>query len=300
MRRWSAGSIMLLCFAFIFPIMAQNSTLPDLTVESKNRTINISVIKRVTQRYYLLTKDNPLNLTIVGPNWVRVYTRLLFLKGMAEKANYKIVISEDEEERIVSLVTEKSKSAIGPGNKEFGKWRSFFIEVPKGENHYKFSLWQAPSDTVAVRFSLEEPKEWTSLRFEPGTAPDNFQLIASEAGKTIDYYELTTDKPIRLELTGPLRIKVATRLNYDITLDGAQKFAIRILEDGKEQQTATFRVIKSETIKYQNKADMIPSLERSFYLQIPEGKHKFEFQLIKTQARSAGLRFLSKAPEKYE
>lgn len=269
-----------------------------LEIKPKNRTIDISIIKRVTQEYYLLTKETPIELSIAGPNWLRVYTRLLFKKEMKEKATYKIVVSEGEVERIISLETEKSNSSFGPANQEFGKWRSFFIEVPKGVNNYKFSLWQALSDTIAIRFSIEKPKEWTVLEAHLGTVSG--RLNAEEAGKVTGYYELGTNEPIKLPLEGPLRLKVGARLNYDITMEGAQKFTVVILDNGKELQRATFRVGKSETAKYQNKPEVIPSSERSFYVQIPAGKHELEFQLNETMGKSAGLRFLSKAPEKYE
>jgi hypothetical protein len=218
------------------------------------------------------------------------------IEEMKEKAMYKIVVSEGEVERIISLETEKSNSSFGPDNQEFGKWRSFFIEVPKGVNNYKFSLWQALSDTIAIRFSIEKPKEW----LPEAVSVSNFKLNAEEAGKITGYYELGTNQPIKLQLEGPLRLKVGARLNYDVSIEGAQKFTVIALENGKELQRATFRVGKSETAKYQNKPEVIPSSERTFYVQIPAGKHELEFQLNETMAKSAGLRFLSKAPEKYE
>uniref|UniRef100_A0A7C6A7V6 Uncharacterized protein n=1 Tax=candidate division WOR-3 bacterium TaxID=2052148 RepID=A0A7C6A7V6_UNCW3 len=294
---------MILIFGFIF-FNIGFAQMPNLEIEPKNRTIDISVIKRVTQQYYLLTKESPIELSIVGPNWLRVYTRLLFPQAIEQKnAKYKIVVSEEEEERIVSLETEKSNSAIGPANQKFGKWRSFFIEVPAGTNKYKFSLWQAPSDTVAVRFSLEKPKEWQPISVGEAISSRR-RIIIEEAGKTLDGYELTSDEPIKLELSGPLRLKVGVRLNYDLSgiggIEGAQKFAIVVKENGKEMQKAQFRVNKSETAKYQNRPELIPSVERFFYLAIPEGKHQIIFELTETIAKSANLRFLSKSQEKYE
>ena len=282
-------------FIFVSTTFSQPSS-SGLEVKPKNKTIDISIIKRVTQQYYLLAKDSPIELSIAGPTWLRVYTRLLFKPGMKEKAVYKIIVTEGEEEKIVSLETEKSNSAIGVAKQEFGKWRSFFIEVPSGVNNYKFSLWQVPSETVAVRFSIEKPSEWKPMPFNQPTK----KLIAEEAGKTTDYYELGPNEPVKLKLEGPLRIKVGARLNYDMTMTGAQKFTIVVLETGKELQRATFRVNKIETVKYQNKPEVIPSSERTFYLQIPAGKHELEFQITETMAKSAGLRFLSKTQEKYE
>jgi len=286
--------IILLSIIFVSVILAQTSA--GLEINPKNRTIDISVIKRVTQQYYLLTKDSPIELNIAGPNWLRVYTRILYKPGMEDKAIYKIIVEENDEEKIVSLETEKSNSAIGPAKQEFGKWRSFFIEIPKGGSSYKFSLWQAASETVAVRFSFEKPKEWLP---QP-VAGSSFKLVLEESGKIVDYYNLIQEEPIKVKFEGPLRLKIAARLNYDITMDGAQKFTILALENGKELQRATFRVIKSESAIYKNKTEVIPSVERTFYLPIPEGKHQLEFQLNETIAKNASLQFLIKTREKYE
>ncbi|MEO0093614.1 MAG: hypothetical protein ABIK93_09910 [candidate division WOR-3 bacterium] len=283
----------------IFLSVIVSAQTNSLEIRPKNRTIDISVIKRVTQQYYLLTKGNPIELSIVGPNWVRVYTRLLYPATLEPKnAKYKIIVSEADEEKIVTLETEKSNSAIGPANQKFGKWRSFFIEVPPGNNNYKFTLWQAPSDTVAIRFSIEKPKEWQPVAVSDALRPK--RIVSEEAGKFFDYYELTKNEPLKIEFTGPLRLKIETRLNYDMTLEGAQKFTILVKENGKEIQQAQFRVNKSETAQYQNKPEIVPSVARFFYLQIPEGKHQITFELTETVAKSAVLRFLSKIQEKYE
>ncbi len=287
---------LIILLSIIFPYTIYTQTTGGLEVKPKNKTIDISIITRITQQYYLLTKDSPIELNIAGPNWVRVYTRILYKPGMKDKAIYKIIVEENDEEKIVTLETEKSNSAIGPANQDFGKWRSFFIEVPKGGSSYKFSLWQAASETVAVRFSFEKPKEWLP---QP-VAGSIFKIVLEESGKTTDYYNLTQEKSIKVKFEGPLRLKIAARLNYDITMDGAQKFTIIVLENGKELQRAIFRVDKSQSAIYQNKKEVIPSVERTFYLSIPEDKHQLEFQLNETIAKSASLQFLTKAREKYE
>lgn len=287
---------LIILLSIIFPYTIYTQTTGGLEVKPKNKTIDISIITRITQQYYLLTKDSPIELNIAGPNWVRVYTRILYKPEMEDKAIYKIIVEEMDEEKIVSLETEKSNSAIGPANQEFGKWRSFFIEVPKDGSGYKLSLWQATSDTVAVRFSFEKPKEWVPQ----AVAGLNFKLVLEESGRTTDYYNLTQEEPIKVKFEGPMRLKIVARLNYDITMDGPQKFTIVALENGKELQRATFRVNKSESAIYKNKTELIPSVERTFYLPIPDGKHQLEFQLNETIAKSAGLQFLTKDQEKYE
>ena len=63
------------CILFLGIIFAQAQTL-DVSKASP-RTV-ISVIKRVDQDYYLLTKERPIEFTVTGPTIIRVYNRLLW------------------------------------------------------------------------------------------------------------------------------------------------------------------------------------------------------------------------------
>ena len=66
-----SGRLLLTFYLIAFGQTCSNG----LEIKPKTRTIDISIIKRVNQQYYLLTKDQPIELNVAGPNWLRVYTR---------------------------------------------------------------------------------------------------------------------------------------------------------------------------------------------------------------------------------
>ncbi|MEO0091235.1 MAG: hypothetical protein ABIK61_00780 [candidate division WOR-3 bacterium] len=261
------------------------------------RTI-ISVVKRVEQEYYLLTKDKPIDLTITGPTYIRVYTRLLWQEDMTGKQNYRLLLktNEDQDEKLLSFETEKSNTAQGENKRRYSKWRSFYIEVPKGTNQYQISLVSAKSETVALRFSFERPKEYKKII--PEQPYQELQFVERE--KITTYYELTPKKPIKVKITGPAILRATCRLNYDYTLEGKQTYTISASVSGKEWQTKTFRTEKSQTGIYKNLPAVIPSTPDNFYLDVPPGTFLIEFNLKAGLGKSAGISFSVKPKDTYE
>lgn len=274
------------------------TTLLGQTLEVKKispRTV-ISVVKRVEQEYYLVTKNQPLELSVAGPNWLRVYTRLLWHSDLPNKQTYKFLLTEGDKEKVVTLETERSGSARGANKESYGKWRSLFLEIPSGLTNYKFTLLEAKSETVALRFNFEKPQEYKKKTPEfPAT---ELQLVEKE--KLTTYYQTKPNSPIKLKVEGPIKLKSVCRLNYDYTLEGRQSFTISAVVQGKEWQSKTFRVSKSETGLYKNAPQYIPSTPGNFFVNVPPGTFLIEFHLKGGLAKSAGLAFYTKPLEPYE
>jgi len=259
------------------------------------RTI-ISVVKRVDQDYYLLTKERPIEFTVTGPTMIRVYSRLLWHDDLAVKQAYKIIISESGIDKISSFETEKSNSAIGSKKESFGKWRSFYIDVPSGTINYKLTLLEAKSETVAVRFNFEKPMDYKKIA--PVSPYYEFQYVENE--KTTNYYQITNTEPIKVRVEGPVMLKATTRLNYDVTLEGKQSFTVSASVQGKEWRNKTFRVAKSQSGQYKNIPDIIPSTPVDFFVNVPPGSYIIEFNIKETLAKSACMSLYSKPLGTYE
>lgn len=273
-------------------------SLSGQTLEVKKispRTV-ISVVKRVEQEYYLLTKNQPLEVSCSGPSSLRIFTRLLWHNDFQNKENYKLSIKHDEDEKILAFESEISKSAWGAKKEYYGKWRSFYLDVPKGTTDYKLTLIEAKSETVAVRFSFEKPREYKKK--VPESPFTELQFVDKE--KITSYYETKTNSPVKLKVEGPIRLKVVCRLNYDYTLEGKQSFTITAVLQGKEWQSKTFRVSKSETGLYKNAPQLLPSTPQNFFINVPPGTFLVEFHLKGSLAKSAGLAFYTKPLDTYE
>lgn len=288
------------CIFFTLSIvLAQNIEVKKISP----RTV-ISVVKRVEQEYYLLTKNNPMELTVAGPTSLRVFTRLLYhndmigvhTPGLSPGQAYKIIVRLDDQDKVLSFETEVSKTAFGAKKWTYGKWRSFYLDVPSGTVNYKFTLLDAKTDTVAVRFSFEKQKEYKKLL--PAQTYPELQFVQKEQVST--YYNLKTDQPVKVKVQGPVTLKAVCRLNYDYTLEGKQSFTISATVQGKKWRERTASVTKSETGMYKNVPELIPSTPLNFFINVPPGTFVIDFILKATLAKTAGISFYTKQLESYE
>jgi len=94
-----------------------------------------------TLYWYPLKKNKQLQYEINGPATVRVFTRIEF-NNDNPKDNYYVRIREDGYDLGTSYFdTEKSeKSSVSKTGKMVGKWRSLWLNIPKGKHYYTFTL----------------------------------------------------------------------------------------------------------------------------------------------------------------
>jgi hypothetical protein len=253
---------------------------------------NIEIVTTKTQEYLLLTKQEPISLTVKGPTCIRIYTRILLPDRAPGDHLYKLILTESPmDERIVSFETNVSSITTDRHGTAISKWRSFYIEVPEGMNTYTLMHWESPKDTILVRFSYESPTPWTIV---PAAEYETI-LETIEQGQTTRYYEVKKEGPVVVRVSGPTRLRVIARLNYDETLFGEQSYALIVSDQhaspDKSERVFPLKCNKSDTLHYQNRGDIVPSNSRTIYLPIESGPHSLAFTLSGTLAKSASLRF---------
>lgn len=235
--------------------------------------------------YYLLTKEQPAEITVEGPTWIRVYTRIPWHEDWTGTKTYKLIQQTNgQREKFITLESERSKVAK-TGPIRLSKWRSFFISVPKGNNTYRFVHWASPTDSILLKYAFEAPGKWSDL------APSGYssKLELAEEEKIIEYYEATDRTPVVLEVSGPRKIKIIARLNFNMTMPADQYFTIDLKEKGRSVKTKSFRAYRSETTVYRNLRETVPSNPHVFYLDVRKGVHRYELYLA-GQTGSAALR----------
>jgi hypothetical protein len=252
--------------------------------------VTIKIQTSQAEAYHLVTKAQPLTVTVQGPTWLRVYTRIPWSAENKGVMGYKLIMQENDlKEKFVMFETERSKVAR-LGSARLSKWRSFYINVPPGENVYRFIVWTAPADSVLLKFAYESPAQWSDI--VPAEYGEKLQAVEEE--KVINYYEATRSGPVALEITGPGKLKIVTRLTYAMDMNNEQVYSVVVKENGRIVKNSTFRAYRSETTSYQNRPDAVPSNPHSFYVNVKKGKHRFEISIGGSGAEKAGLRFLAK------
>jgi len=248
----------------------------------------VEIVTKQTEDYLLLTKNSPMTFSVEGPTYLRVYTRIFWPKDKMGSQIYKLILQENKvDENIITMESEESSVTRDKKGRPLSKWRSFYIEIPEGLNNYRLTHWSSPNDTILVKFAYESPRKWTEIQAsEYGTT-----IEAIEEEKILKYYELKRNDNITLNINGPTRLRVISRLNYDEKMIGDQNYTIGI-EDGGNSEKFALKGYKSQIITYRDRKNIVPSSARSFHLNLKEGRHTLKFTLTGTIAESASLRFL--------
>ena len=268
----------------LFILLCVFSQIKELSPDKKWA---IEIVTKKTEDYNLLIKDEPITLTVEGPTYLRVYTRIPWLRDFKGTKIYKIILQENDfDERIITLESEISKVTRDKSGRPLSKWRSFYLEVGDGINNYKIINWASPTDTILLKFKYEAPKKWKDI------AATNYAsfIEAIEDEKIIKYYELKDETQVTLGINGPGKLKIISRLSYDETISGEQSYTILVREKGKITKFP-LKCYKSETIEYKNRKNIVPSNAKTFYIKLGQGWHILEFSLSGSIAKEAALRF---------
>lgn len=269
---------------YFITIMCIFSQITDI---SPNEPYDIEIVTKKKDSYTILAKNKPVTLTVEGPTYLRVYTRIPWHGKSAKHEIYKVILQENEiDEKIITLESEKSDVSKGKNGVAVSKWRSFYIEVDQGLNTYRLVHWSSPRDTILLKFAYESPKRWNDIE-----ATEYLSVIeAVEEERFMKYYELPRDGSVTLRIKGPTRLKVISRLNYDVQTVGEQSYTL-IAEENGTIEKFPITCHKSEIILYENRKDIIPSDAKRSYINIKDGWHTLQFRLSGTSAGSISLRF---------
>lgn len=115
--------------------------------------------KIVIKPWYPLKKGKQLQYEINGPTSVKVFTRAEFDNGNPKDVYYMRIREDGYDLGTYYFNTEKSEiSSVPKTGKAVGKWRSVWLNIPKGKHYYTFTLPNIDDNlekTVYIRL-----KEW--------------------------------------------------------------------------------------------------------------------------------------------
>lgn len=258
-------------------------------------TVAVSVIRRIDLDYHVLSRRAPLEFEVEGPNWLRVYTRLWWPENASGPQGYGVTLWQEDMERPESFEAGLSPSSRGPGGRKVAQWRSFFVQVPAGKTRYRLTLDRAPSDTIGVRFALQAPRAWRSI------ALGGLPVLSLQSGSVTNAYaRVEPNRAVSFSVTGPCRVRVRARVNYDASMTGRQGFALSASSGGVELARQGFQVWPAEGSTWRDAGGLVPSTERTMRFSLPEGRRDISLTMTGTLAKSAALAVDWLPAEKYE
>lgn len=73
---------------------------------------------------------------------------------------------------------------------------------------------------------------------------------------------------------------------------GKQMYSLKVSEDAKSLKTFHIESVRSSTVTYKNRPEIIPGALNTIQIDVPAGVHLYEFQLPDSQFTDIALRFL--------
>jgi hypothetical protein len=245
--------------------------------------------------YYLLEPGKQIELKVTGPSRLRVLSRLV-MESPKDSTEYTFLALKKDSKKTVSF-THKSYSSEkatlgGQLAGAVGESRTKVVDIPKGDQTYSFYLPKNATKKVLLRFAVET-NDFTSgapvVAMTPTEYTTQVDLISGE--KVVPYYRVGTGHTVSLKLIGPATLKVLSRIEFDSTMTGIQKWRVQVTEDVKVKGTYSLSAGKSDTTAYREPSSLTASRAETFFVEVPTGSHSYDFKLPDNH-RTALLRFL--------
>ena len=247
--------------------------------------------------YWKLDKDNSLVVKTVGPGELKVYTRMELNQKQNEGVYSFITLIDGERQPLAARATEYSKSAKNPKqkNQRLGKSRTIFYDIPPGEHEYRFKVSEDSKDVIYARFlvSNQHEEEISYIAYLPRSFPEEVRITVKE--REYIYYRSNRSEHIELEVIGPTRVKCVSRLEFDHSIRGIKPYRVQVSQNDQVILTDFFNAKISGTASYSEKSDKVLGKGEIFYIDVPEGKHRYR---ISTPDPDISVIFRFYLPEK--
>lgn len=240
--------------------------------------------------YFRITPQNPITVSIDGPVRVRVVTRAELRDGRDSIATYRVHATENGR-ALETLDTESSAAsgvrlAAGPG--VLGKSRRMTFDVRAGTHRIQLALEGTASALVRLQLSRAKSAEEAMISLSPTEAASSVSVIEGE--KTVPYYSVLPGRPVRFRVVGPTPLELMTRLDFDPTMRGTQRYRMQVTEAGKVLRDMDLTTTKATTATYANLPERVPSKFDRIVLQVGEGVHEIAVDLLSPTRGAAQIR----------
>lgn len=243
----------------------------------------ITIIEGKTRYYYALSSTESSVVSFSGPGILKVISRPAFTSDETESLDYTIVYQIDggEEKTLSATGIEPSKKnsyrdeALGkPGNST-----TFEIEVGRGDHSIEFKKLN-PKISVACRYSFVPVKakkiDW--IAYSPSRPAEPVELETRE--ETITYYRFSNEKPMKVEVNGPTQLRVLTRIENHYQMRGRINYRVQVLENNNVINTYQLSSTRSDVTVYKENSKLVPGKACEFVVNVPKGRHTYEFVLL--------------------
>jgi hypothetical protein len=289
-------SALLVLFMLAGPVFAQSPSdgFRFFTPSSYDTKMDILVSGK-RREYFVLEEGRSIEIKVQGPSRLKVVSRAI-LNSAADSTEYTYLALRKGSRKTLTFShrTHASDKAefVGAAEGAISASRNKIVDIPRGEHVYTFYLPKNSGRKLFLRFALDT-NAFTNgtpvVAMTPGEFTTQVDLVTAE--EVSAYYRIGTGEHVAMTLIGPATLKVMARIEFDVNMSGKQKWKVQVTEDGRVKGTYSLTSIKSDITTYHQLSTLAASRAEVFYVEVPAGKHRYEFSLPENH-RTTLLKFL--------
>jgi hypothetical protein len=243
-----------------------------------NSSISIIVAGK-SYKYYRLKVDERSVLTTRGPGKLKIITRGQINYQDEKRLSYNVYYRINGAEKIkveFNSVKPDANASFEDASSGFPSvGENILIELSRGE--HTIELWSgSESSKICTRVLFTEIKEkkidWVSL--SPMYPNEPVSLVTNE--DVVSYYRYSSDKVLKVRITGPTTLRVLNRIEFDYKMKGKMNYRVEVKEDKKIKNTYILCTDRSDVTRYKKDGKSTPGKANEIAISVPSGTHTYE------------------------
>jgi hypothetical protein len=264
----------------------------------------IAEVDGKSRAYWLLAKDGTFSASVNGPALVRLVSRAPWkskLKGKDLVLDW--TVDGQPGGRFTHPLVKSRGGRLRPAKDDPSfatpnKWTRLSaastdeIRIPFGTHILRVKADQSAAESALLRLKVKS--------IHPMPKGGTVDLLPRQEGRTrivevkqsrATYQVLGSGQELQVEAVGPTVVKVLTRLDWNSSMVGTQKYQLKVLEDGQLKNTWVLRGRHSRGAVYADKQDTTPAHGETLFIEVPEGRHSYTVK-FDDSGRELNLRLL--------
>ena len=243
-------------------------------------------------KYFVIEKGIAMGFDITGPATIKIRTRAELKPGILN-ADYESQVWEAD--KLITgrkIKTQPSKLVLEGQQIGVGLERAIILKVPKGKHSYRLWLTSDKVERYYVQFQQAKKSATTKLGFrdcKPYEFRNQVNLTTSKG--SLAYYLVDGTGGATVNVTGPTKLRIICRANFNKDMKSKTKFTLGIFEKGQQVTQLPGAATVSTKSVFKELPDMTPSVMQVLNFDVPMGKHSYEFKKLDSAAPTLALRF---------
>tara|TARA_Y100000748_G_scaffold14183_1_gene11273 strand:- start:2064 stop:2939 length:876 start_codon:yes stop_codon:yes gene_type:complete len=245
------------------------------------------------RRLYFPLKDDGLEYSIKGPSRIEFISRYPVLRGKKKSHSFKYKILVDRDTINVNhryKVQRAIKSVQHPKHK-YTYSGNYFINLDDGAHTIRLLPIEGHKYPVLLRVITKDFESTGKNKTFLKPMVHKSAVKLNTEGKKIDYFECNPGIPLQIEAKGEKILRIITRLEFSEQMGQEESYRLRVREGKKIIGTYYFSTERSSASQIENRSDKVPGKWRSCELNVPKGKHRYDFEVLDKE-KSVLTRFI--------